>query len=132
MQLWLLDVASTSAQNINVWGHQPSDEVSVAQGIAQVTQVTSPQVTNQRPYEQLICAYAWDCNKAIHIMECESTHNPRAYAASNYGLFQVNAIHIDMTPNHSLDDLYVPEINVDIAFRLYQSRGWQPWIVCGG
>lgn len=56
--------------------------------------------------------------------------NPRAYAANNYGLFQINGIHVGMTPNHSLEDLYDPEINVEIAYRLYQAQGWTPWVYC--
>jgi hypothetical protein len=52
--------------------------------------------------------------------------NPNAYNAGNYGLFQVNAIHVS-----DPSALYDPETNVATAYRLYLARGWQPWGPCG-
>jgi soluble lytic murein transglycosylase-like protein len=60
------------------------------------------------------------------VAACESTMNPNAYNAGNYGLFQVNAIHVS-----DPSALYDPETNVATAYRLYLARGWQPWGPCG-
>jgi len=84
-----------------------------------------------RPYEDLICSYPWDCQKAYRIMLCESTANPRALAGGNYGLMQINAIHSAMVGG-DLNALYDPETNVRIAYALYSASGWQPWVACGG
>lgn len=79
--------------------------------------------------EQLICSYPWNCTMAMRVARCESTMNPRAYAAGNYGLFQVNGIHASQY-QVSVDQLYDPVTNVRIAYDLYQRRGWQPWQYC--
>lgn len=82
--------------------------------------------------EELICSYPWPCQQALRIARCESTMNPRAYAAGNYGLFQINRIHLSNPAYQltSVDQLYDPQTNVRIAYDLYQRRGWQPWQYC--
>lgn len=66
----------------------------------------------------------------MRVAQCESTMNPSAYAAGNYGLFQVNGIHSALVGG-DLSALYDPETNVRVAYSLYESRGWQPWGFCG-
>lgn len=39
------------------------------------------------------------------------------------GLFQINSIH-----GYKEADLYVPELNLAAAFKLYKRRGFQPWV----
>lgn len=82
-------------------------------------------------YEDLVCApqHVWPCGQALSVMECESTNNPRAYKAGNYGLFQINQIH-GARVGWDLDLLYDPETNVRIAHDLYRASGWTPWRYC--
>lgn len=87
-------------------------------------------------YDDLVCSYSWDCGRALRVMFCESTNNPRAYAAGNYGLMQINAIHASRAGG-SLEALYDPETNIDIAHQLYLAAraqggtGFEPWAYCG-
>lgn len=62
-------------------------------------------------------------------MKCESTYNPNAYAAGNYGLFQINAVHGDLVPG-GVEALYDPETNVRMAYGLWLAQGWKPWLAC--
>lgn len=63
-------------------------------------------------------------------MFCESSGNPNAYAAGNFGLMQINGIHSVLVGGDP-SVFYDPETNVAMAYRLYSERGWQPWGSCG-
>lgn len=80
-------------------------------------------------YEDLLCQYPWDCARAYRIMMCESEGIASKVDSGNYGLMQVNQVHRAMV-NGNLDALLDPETNVAVAFRLYQQRGWTPWVYC--
>lgn len=98
-----------------------------------MTAWTTVTTNAQEPYQELICSYPWNCATAMKIARCESTLQATAWdGGHNYGLMQVNDVHINMTPNHSVQDLYDPEINVRIAYELYLSNGWTPWVYCSG
>ncbi len=77
--------------------------------------------------EQLICAQPWPCSQAIAVARCESTMNPRAYNAGNYGLMQVNyGAHASLVARP--EDLYDAETNLRVAYQIYASAGgWGPW-----
>ena len=78
----------------------------------------------------LVCTYDWPCHQALAVMRCESTDNPHAYAAGNYGLFQINAIHARRVRG-GLDALYDPRENVRVAHEIWREQGWRPWAHCG-
>ena len=88
--------------------------------------VWTASVRAQRPYEDLICSYPWDCAKAYRVMLCESRGDPTAYNAGNYGLFQLNAIHRARVGG-DLSLFYDPETNVRVAYDLWSAQGWAPW-----
>lgn len=72
------------------------------------------------PWADLINQYPWPADTAYRIMMCESrgdanAYNPRSGAT---GLFQI------------LNGPFDPHENVALAFRMWQSRGWQPWSAC--
>lgn len=94
----------------------------------------SAAATTQPPsaYEHLVCAphLTWPCGQALHIVQCESTNNPRAYAAGNYGLFQVAGRVHGARVDWDLDALYDPETNIRVAHELYRASGWRPWVYC--
>lgn len=50
-------------------------------------------------------------------------YHPSGDCWGSYGLFQIACI-------HSENPLYDPEENIDMAYKLYQERGWEPWGVC--
>lgn len=81
---------------------------------------------SQHPYRELICSYDWPCEKAMRVMMCESTGDARAYNQSNYGLFQINAIHRARVGG-DLQSLYIPDVNVAIAHAIWSEQGWNPW-----
>ena len=88
-------------------------------------------VSAQNDYHDLICSYSWDCAKAIMVARCESTMNPNAYAAGNYGLMQINRIHAPRFADGDPTLFYDPAFNIEVAHQLYMERGWQPWGFCG-
>ena len=71
-------------------------------------------------WSHLINQYPWPTQTAYRIMMCESGGDPNAYNARSgaTGLFQI------------LDGPRDPAENVALAFRMWQSRGWQPWRQC--
>ena len=76
-------------------------------------------------------AYDWDTKTAYAVCMAESHGNPNATGtnkdgSTDRGLMQVNSIHADMVAGQ-IDKLYDPKTNLDIAYKLYQARGWQPW-----
>lgn len=68
-------------------------------------------------WSALINQYPWPTGTAYRIMMCESGGNANALNRSSgaTGLFQI------------LNGPSDPAANVATAFRMYQSRGWQPW-----
>lgn len=72
------------------------------------------------PWADLINQYPWPADTAYNVMMCESGGNANAYNASSgaTGLFQI------------LNGAFDPYENVALAFKMWQSRGWQPWRAC--
>ena len=42
------------------------------------------------------------------------------------GVFQVRTL----PGRPSCEKLKIPEVNIDFAYKLYKTNGWQPWSVC--
>ena len=76
---------------------------------------------------------------AIAVSKAESGLNPQAYnpewhynlkgekvCQGSYGLFQIACVNYPGDPK----DLYNPEINLEVAIKLYKERNWKPWSVC--
>lgn len=77
------------------------------------------------PWADLINQYPWPTQTAYRILQCESGGNANAYNARSgaTGLFQI------------LNGPWDPRANVELAFRMWQKRGFQPWsssISCWG
>lgn len=72
---------------------------------------------NQGDWRALVASLPWDSATAFAIVRCESGGNPNARnpRSSATGLFQILRGPIDAIEN------------VRLAFRMWQSRGWQPW-----
>lgn len=84
--------------------------------------------------EEIICAYPWDCAKAIRVVSCETggTFNPAAYnpAGPYYGWWQIGGVHF-WRPECPGDRMFDPVANTACAWALYQEQGWAPWPWCG-
>lgn len=95
---------------------------------------TSVQATTQPPtqYDDLLCSYfTTNCAAARRIMWCESSGRAWVINQGNYGLMQINRIHApEFTINNDPNEFLDPEFNIQVAFILYQRRGWQPWSGC--
>lgn len=90
--------------------------------------------------QSLICSYPWPCDDAMRIFRgptrnCpngESTGNWGSHSRGNYGGFQIHcASHVDkierVTGTRSCEQLYVPEVNVAVAYIIWADQGWGPW-----
>lgn len=98
--------------------------------------------------ENLICAYDWSplsCGQIVNVAACESGRNTAGFLdgnwasnAGNYGLFQINGIHVadrfpdmfDLTEDGITPKWAVAQWNVEAALSLYQEQGLVPWL-CG-
>jgi len=82
-------------------------------------------------YRPLIAGqFPWDqVDNALCVVVAESGANPNARNrnSSASGLFQIMA---SVWADHfgfTWEDLYVPELNVYAAARIWEQSGWQPW-----
>jgi len=99
-----------------------------------------PATQRQIPYglggpgglEQLVLnAFPEDPETAARIVSCESGWDPAARSRTgDTGLFQINDIHRapgGVAEGLTVDDLKDPNTNIQVARRLYEQSGWQPW-----
>ena len=68
--------------------------------------------------------------QALEVAQCESHWNPQAYnyntnLTGDYGLFQINTVHI---VRYGSGFMYDWKTNVDVAYKIYKSSGWNPWV----
>lgn len=72
-------------------------------------------------WEDLVDAYSWPTDTACRVLLCESRGDPDAANPSGaHGLFQV------------LGGPFDAAANVSVAFSMWQTRGWQPWVSSAG
>ena len=69
----------------------------------------------------------------IKIALAESGLNTRAFnpefhqgCQGSYGLFQIACVNY----NGNLNDLYNPEINIQVAKKILETQGYKAWAVC--
>jgi hypothetical protein len=84
-------------------------------------------------YQQYACnKFGPACRVALAIQRAE---NPRGACeifhynsdgTLDWGYFQINTVHLTR-PGLNLRDLLDCKANIDIAYQLYQERGFQPW-----
>jgi hypothetical protein len=72
-----------------------------------------------------------DLVTAVAIALAESGGNPSAYNGgtsdvpeTSYGLMQINTL---ANPQYASDNLYDPQTNLNDAYEIYSSQGFQPW-----
>jgi peptidoglycan endopeptidase LytE len=86
--------------------------------------------TDEGILEYIAKTFAEAGEEARQVATCESRLNPRAVSPDGiyHGIFQFD----EPTWNSNADGIswnerYNAKINIDIAYRTYQKRGWQPW-----
>lgn len=71
-------------------------------------------------YRALVAQYNWNVDTALSVMKAESGCNPNAVSpTADHGLMQLHN-----------RPVYDPAQNIQIAYTMWASRGWQPWSVC--
>lgn len=87
--------------------------------------------TGAETWRPLVSEYwpADTIDRAICVIEWESGGNPDAKNpdSSARGLFQIMASVWAPTFGVSYDDLYDPDLNTRLAYRIYQIQGWGAW-----
>lgn len=83
------------------------------------------------PLVELLSRYSWPVAQALRVVQCESGGNAAAYNAGNYGLFQINAVHVEkvrrVTGSADLSLLFDPDVNAAVAYIIWSDSGWGPW-----
>ena len=105
---------------------QPETVAATAQPVK--VELPAPQLEGCERYRSLISQYSWDVSIAMAVMQAESSCNPAAYSETrDRGLMQINAVHADKVDGN-LDRLFDPATNIQVAYRVYQSQGWNGWM----
>ena len=83
-------------------------------------------------YEEEIMKYDWDWDTMSYILKCESGGNERAVGDKNtkhhsYGLLQIRNL---PERNLNVDELFIPERNIEIAYKIWQEQGYRAWKIC--
>jgi soluble lytic murein transglycosylase-like protein len=100
--------------------------------IAPVAPAPAPTANGCSGYAGLFDQYSWNVADAEAICEAESGGNPNALSPTcDRGLMQVNCVHADMV-NGDLSQLYIPSVNIAVAYRIYSARGWSAWTTAAG
>jgi len=85
------------------------------------------------PYLAIVQKYDWDVRTVMAIMEAESHCSPQSANMSDvhsscvgsYSLLQVGCF---WYPFFGESDLFDPEVNIDIAYKVYKrSNSFNPW-----
>jgi hypothetical protein len=80
--------------------------------------------------QSLICKKDWNCKTALAIakaesgLRCNATNN-NTNKSKDSGLFQINSIH---KAKYQGKDIFDCKTNIDVAYQIYQSSGWNPWV----
>ena len=80
----------------------------------------------------LLAQYDWNYDLMYKIAFCESGFNPRAIGDRNtayhsYGLLQVRNL---PSRNYSIEELFDPERNIEIAYLIWQKQSYGAWRNC--
>lgn len=98
--------------------------------VAEVAPAPAYSATDCDQFRPLISQYSWNVDVALQVCQAESGGNPNNENATDYhvvcsgsrGLFQIGC---DSTDDYA--DMFDPATNIAQAFKLYASRGWEPW-----
>ena len=103
--------------------------------IVQIINQLQPLDGVEKPIEKYICEKfgAYDCKTAIAIARAESGSREDAFHANDngsidVGIFQINSVHFNK-PGCSLKEIVNAEKNVDCAYQIWKSSGWNAWTV---
>lgn len=99
----------------------PDKEVMIVEKEIVVENYILPETTEQK----IRAVFGEHGDAAIHVAECESSmgRNPRNKKSSARGVFQV------MASVHGVSEKWLlnEDVNIAIAYQLFQEQGWRPW-----
>ena len=79
--------------------------------------------------EEYICSKDWDCNIALAVLtaenrnwDCQAVNTGNFDGSVDRGLMQINSVH-----NYPIDELFDCNKNIDYAYKIYESQGWNAW-----
>lgn len=139
-QAWLEEVDAAGGLTIELVDeyrdftdrHQPSATIQRPTSLQTPTPPPPPRTYSAgvEQWRTSIAAYAgWNVDTMLRIMACESGGNPYAVShTDDHGLLQ---IHYPIWGPHfgvTRDDLYVPAVNIDLAWRIYNQQGYGAWV----
>jgi hypothetical protein len=77
--------------------------------------------------------YEWDWDIANAVLKAESGGNPNAYnpewhkgCQGSFGLWQIACVHIGKY-GLTRENIFDPEVNTEVAYKLWQEYGWEIW-----
>ncbi len=125
--------ASGGSEALDGLGRDVRTDDTNKQGVGRTAGVDKANTATVCDIPCLNCSYSWDCAEAIGVVygnwRCrwgESSGNPSAYHAGNYGLYQINSVHAARV-DYALERLFDAATNIAVAHALWLERGWQPW-----
>lgn len=88
--------------------------------------------SQESSYGYLLRQYSWDDKIMERIMFCESSNNPRAVGDKDtkyhsYGLLQIRNL---PSRNYSIEELFDPKRNIEIAYEIFVKQGYGAWRNC--
>jgi len=92
-----------------------------------------PQIEPAGDIKSLLSQYEWNVEIAHLVILAESggkntAHNPEWHSGcqGSFGLFQIGCVNY----SGDLNDLYIPRINIEMAYQIYKTQGIRAWGVC--
>ena len=92
-----------------------------------------PQPEHSESVVEILKQYDWNAEIAHLVILAESggkntAHNPEWHSGcqGSFGLFQIGCVNYAGDPN----DLYIPRINIEMAYKIYKTQGARAWGVC--
>lgn len=110
---------------INATNYNKAHPIEYAQAEEPAREILIEIIPEEKTIEQKIReTFPEDPDRAVKIAQCESGLNPKAVSPTNdHGLMQINK------SVHNVDgDIYDVDTNLKFARKLYDERGWKPWV----
>ncbi len=110
------------------------DRVAQVKRTQEASVAVSANVGGCEQYRGLVSQYDWDVNTAMAVMRAESSCNPNAVNwGDNHGVckgsFSLMQVGCFWYPHfgYAESDRYKPEVNVAVAYKIWQKSGFNPW-----
>jgi soluble lytic murein transglycosylase-like protein len=103
-------------------------------GTGEEARIVIRMATREKPVRGMIQGlsrrYGVDASTAIHVAQCESGMNPRAYSPPYAGIFQHDVGYWPRRAanyGHKGDSPFDAYANIDVSLRMAAASGWRHW-----